>query len=208
MKTQPKWGAGGHRRNRWNRADDPSTRARAGLAQAKTEGSRVPRALSRSVRPSSPTLLREGPLHGCAGLHRLQCGTPTSTSGPGSPQRCHRPPDRFLIRPSRTKGVRCPAARRRELERLQSDATTLPDRVVLLDLPLRVAERRMQDRGGARAPTEHREVLRRASRAYRQLARKLGWIRVRRPDTGAEELLAELDLADPVVLRDATRERT
>ncbi|MGA7846193.1 MAG: dTMP kinase [Thermoplasmata archaeon] len=116
--------------------------------------------------------------------------------------------DRSLYSTLAYQGSALPAARRRELERLQSDATTLPDRVVLLDLPLRVAERRMQDRGGARAPTEHREVLRRASRAYRQLARKLGWI-VLDARNGAEELLAELDRRlTPWVLRHATRERT
>jgi dTMP kinase len=91
--------------------------------------------------------------------------------------------------------------RRHELERLQREATTIPDRVILLDLPLRAAEERMKGRGSTRAPTERREVLRRASRAYHQMARRLRWVVLDARTTPAE-LVSELDRRlTPWVLR-------
>jgi dTMP kinase len=74
------------------------------------------------------------------------------------------------------QGSALPPRQRRELEKLQHRATIVPDRVVLLTLPLRLSETRRSRRGGERAPTERLEVLRRASRAYRQLAKQKGWI--------------------------------
>ena len=97
--------------------------------------------------------------------------------------------------------------RRRELERIQRDATVVPDRVVLLDLPLREAVARMEGRGGVRDPTENRAVLLRASRAYHQLVRRPRWIVLdaRRP---SPELLDELDQRlTPWLARHVRRER-
>jgi dTMP kinase len=74
------------------------------------------------------------------------------------------------------QGSALPATRQHELERLQREATIVPDRVVLLDLPVELSEARMHRRGEAREPTERHEVLRRASRVYRRLARRRGWI--------------------------------
>jgi len=116
--------------------------------------------------------------------------------------------DRSLYSTLAYQGSALPPTQRRELEQRQSEATTIPDRVVLLDLPLRIAERRMRGRGGARAPTEHREVLRRAARTYHRLARGPGWIVLDARKT-PPELLTELDRRlTPWVLRHATRGRT
>jgi|SRR5579859_3378257 len=90
------------------------------------------------------------------------------------------------------QGSALPAHRRAALEQLQREATLVPDRVVLLDLPIETSEDRMKLRGEAREPTEHRIVLRRASRAYRQLARRPGWI-VLDARRSPRRLLAELD---------------
>lgn len=83
-------------------------------------------------------------------------------------------------------------ARRRTLERLQVDATRVPDRVVLLDVPLATSNARMEQRGQAREPTEHAAVLERAARAYRRMAHQPGWLVLdaRRP---TEELVEQLD---------------
>ena len=99
------------------------------------------------------------------------------------------------------QGSALPPRQRRALERLQRKATIVPARVVLLTLPLRLSEARMSRRGGPRAPTERLEVLRRASRAYRQFAKRGQWIVLdaREPP---EELVARLDRRlTPWVLR-------
>jgi dTMP kinase len=90
------------------------------------------------------------------------------------------------------QGSALPPARRRELEQAQLEATIVPDRVVLLDLPLAVARDRMERRGTAKDPTEHHEVLRRAARTYRQLARRHHWI-VLDARREARTLLGETD---------------
>jgi dTMP kinase len=90
------------------------------------------------------------------------------------------------------QGSALPPRQRRELEKLQHRATIVPDRVVLLTLPLRLSETRRSRRGGERAPTERLEVLRRASRAYRQLAKRMGWI-VLDARQVPEELVDRLD---------------
>lgn len=105
------------------------------------------------------------------------------------------------------QGSALPAGQRRELERLQRKATLIPDRVILLNLPLRAAERRMRGRGARRAPTERQGVLRRASRAYRQLAQRPGWmvLDARRP---TEKLLEAIDRRlTPWVMRRAAPRR-
>jgi thymidylate kinase len=90
------------------------------------------------------------------------------------------------------QGSALPPRQRRALETLQHRATIVPDRVVLLTLPLRLSEARMSRRGGERAPTERFEVLRRASRVYRRLAKQCGWI-VLDARRHPEELVARLD---------------
>jgi dTMP kinase len=74
------------------------------------------------------------------------------------------------------QGSALPPGRRRALERLQLAVTIIPDRVVLLALPLGTSAARRRHRGTAREPTERKRVLQRASRAYRTMARRLGWI--------------------------------
>jgi dTMP kinase len=109
--------------------------------------------------------------------------------------------DRSLYSTLAYQGSALPARQLRELKRLQREATIIPDRVVLLDLPLSFAERRMRNRGGARAPTEQVEVLRRASRAYHRMARSARWLVLdarRSPADLVEELDHELT---PWVLR-------
>jgi len=77
------------------------------------------------------------------------------------------------------QGSALPSRRRRtELERMQREATVAPDVVVLLDLPLTSALARLSGRGSSLEPTEARDVLRRAARTYRQLARRADWIRL------------------------------
>jgi len=99
------------------------------------------------------------------------------------------------------QGSALPVAQRRTLERLQHDATIVPDRVILLDLPVEASQARMERRGSARDPTEHHEVLRRASRAYHQLARRFGWMVLDARRTRAE-LLRQVDRRlTPWVLR-------
>jgi dTMP kinase len=90
------------------------------------------------------------------------------------------------------QGSALPPRQRSDLEKLQHQATIVPDRVVLLTLPLSLSEARMSRRGGRRAPTERLEVLRRASRAYRRLAKQGGWI-VLDARSRPEELVARLD---------------
>lgn len=100
-----------------------------------------------------------------------------------------------------------PAQRRRELERLQREATIVPDRVVLLTLPLSGSEARLRGRGNSREPTERREVLRRASQAYRRLAKRPGWI-VLDARGAPEQLLSQLRRQlTPWVLRRSAQAR-
>jgi dTMP kinase len=89
------------------------------------------------------------------------------------------------------QGSALPASRQRELERLQREATIVPDRVVLLDVPVRISEARLYRRGKVREPTERHEALQRASRVYRRLARRRGWIVLDGRQT-PEELLGKL----------------
>jgi thymidylate kinase len=109
--------------------------------------------------------------------------------------------DRSLYSTLAYQGSALPPGRRRTLSRLQREATLVPDRVILLDLPLRAAEARMRMRGGTRDPTEQRATLRRASRAYRALSRRPGWIALdARQSPG--QLVAQLDRRlTPWVLR-------
>ena len=74
------------------------------------------------------------------------------------------------------QGSALPPPQRRELAQLQREATVVPDRVILLTLPIRIAEARLLRRGGQRDPTERREVLRRAARAYRHFAKAAAWL--------------------------------
>jgi dTMP kinase len=90
------------------------------------------------------------------------------------------------------QGSALPAERRRALLRLQYEATLIPDRVVLLALPLRLSEVRMHRRGGARDPTERQEVLRRAAGVYRQLSRRFRWITLDARES-PDQLVARLD---------------
>lgn len=83
-------------------------------------------------------------------------------------------------------------ARRRELERMQIDATVAPDRVVLLDLPLAASKARVDQRGRAREPTEHEAILRRASRAYRKMAHRPRWL-ILDSRRSPEELVEQVD---------------
>ncbi|MCI4353345.1 MAG: dTMP kinase [Thermoplasmata archaeon] len=105
------------------------------------------------------------------------------------------------------QGSALPVALRQVLEHLQRAVTVVPHRVVLLDVPLTTSWARMERRGGRRDPTERREVLRRAARAYRSMAREPGWIVLdarRSPD----ELVAQLDRRlTPWVLRRRGRSR-
>jgi dTMP kinase len=67
-----------------------------------------------------------------------------------------------------------PRARSRLME-MQSDATVLPDRVILLDLPPSEARPRLRKRH-ALAPLERRQTQERVRRTYRKLARHQGWL--------------------------------
>ena len=89
------------------------------------------------------------------------------------------------------QGSALPARQRSLLSRIQRRATLVPDRVVLLTLPLKVSEARLSRRGGLRAPTERLDVLRRAAREYRRLARRGRWI-VLDARHSPDELVAKL----------------
>jgi len=73
------------------------------------------------------------------------------------------------------QGSRLPKRDRTRLEELQRRATTVPDRVILLDLPSSWLGRRIGDRGSARGPLERARSLGGVARAYRQLARRERW---------------------------------
>jgi dTMP kinase len=103
------------------------------------------------------------------------------------------------------QGSALPLRRRRDLERLQRAATIVPDRVVLLRLPLNLSKKRMHRRGGTHEPTERLDVLRRASRSYRELAKRPGWIGLTARGT-PDQLVARLDRRlTPWVLRQSGR---
>ncbi len=84
--------------------------------------------------------------------------------------------DRSLYSTLAYQGSRLPPGERRRLVQLQRRATVLPDRVVLLDLPIAWLDRRLRRRAGARGPLERRASLARVARAYRGLARAGGWL--------------------------------
>lgn len=68
------------------------------------------------------------------------------------------------------QGSALPLRERRRLAELERTATRRPDRVVLLELPPKVALRRLGSRARARGPLEARRTLERVAREYRRLA--------------------------------------
>jgi dTMP kinase len=74
------------------------------------------------------------------------------------------------------QGSALPAPTRAGLARLQEAASVPPDRVLLLDLPVEEALRRVGLRGSVRAPLEREATLRRVAAAYRRFARRGGWL--------------------------------
>lgn len=74
------------------------------------------------------------------------------------------------------QGSALPAAARKRLAAMQAVATRAPDTVILLDLPIHHALRRVGGRGRRRAPFERRATLERVGRAYRSLARRGRWV--------------------------------
>ena len=73
------------------------------------------------------------------------------------------------------QGSELSPADRRRLERLQRQASIVPDRVILLDLEPGTALRRLGVRAGRRGPLERRRVLGRVARAYRTMSARRGW---------------------------------
>ncbi|HTW76323.1 MAG TPA: dTMP kinase [Thermoplasmata archaeon] len=73
------------------------------------------------------------------------------------------------------QGSSLPPAAYRRLAELQRRATIVPDRVVLLEIPLREAARRRAGRARSRGPLEGSAVQRRVAGAYRRLARQGRW---------------------------------
>ncbi len=65
---------------------------------------------------------------------------------------------------------------RKRLEQIQRHATVPPDRVILLDLPVREALDRLHQRNAARSPLERHRTLARVRRAYRSMARRRHWL--------------------------------
>lgn len=76
------------------------------------------------------------------------------------------------------QGSALPPRQRGQIERLQHAAARIPDRVILLDLPVALSIARVQGRGRPREPTEREAVLERARRSYRGMARRPRWIRL------------------------------
>jgi len=100
---------------------------------------------------------------------------------------------------------------RRRLERLELAATVRPDRVILLDLPARVAVARLGARTSARGPLERRRTLERVARSYRTLARSGAWVvldATRPADELRREALARLGVPRRTPARRSTRART
>jgi dTMP kinase len=73
------------------------------------------------------------------------------------------------------QGSALPPSTRRALAHLQRTAAIEPDRVVYLELPVRLALERVGGRGSVRAPLERARILRRVGRAYRGMARGRTW---------------------------------
>ncbi len=93
------------------------------------------------------------------------------------------------------QGSALPATMARRLARLQSTATTVPDRVVFLAIEPSLALRRLGGRSSSRAPLERRAILRRVDRAYRRMAHPPRWIvedASRAPAALLARVLAEL----------------
>lgn len=65
---------------------------------------------------------------------------------------------------------------RRRLHELERMATREPDQVILLEIPSRLALRRLGGRKHVRGPLEERATLARVARAYRALARDPRWV--------------------------------
>jgi dTMP kinase len=76
------------------------------------------------------------------------------------------------------QGSALPPRDRGRLERLQRNATIVPDRAILLDLDPRRALDRLGARALRRGPLERLAILRRVSVSYRGLSRRRGWILV------------------------------
>ncbi len=74
------------------------------------------------------------------------------------------------------QGSALPARDRVRLRTIQTSTTCRPDRTILLDLSPREALARLGRRSPARSPLERDRTLRRVARAYRELARRPGWI--------------------------------
>jgi thymidylate kinase len=108
--------------------------------------------------------------------------------------------DRSLYSTLAYQGSALGPALRARLEELGPRATVLPDRVVLLELPVAEALRRVGVRAAARGPLERRRTLDRVARRYRRLAQLGGWIVVdaRRPTA---------ELVEAVTARLPTRPR-
>jgi dTMP kinase len=98
--------------------------------------------------------------------------------------------DRSFFSTLAYQGSALPPRERRRLAQLEHVATVAPDRVILLEIPLRDAVRRVGGRAGARGPLEERRILARVAREYRSLARQGRWVILdaRRP---TRELVAE-----------------
>ena len=71
---------------------------------------------------------------------------------------------------------RLPRRERVRLEQLQRQATVVPDRVLLLDLPPSWMTRRLARRAKVRGPLERSRSLASVARAYLALARRHRWI--------------------------------
>ena len=84
--------------------------------------------------------------------------------------------DRSFFSTLAYQGSALPPRERRRLEELERGATLAPDRVVLLEIPVREALRRMGDRARKRGPLEQMRILERVAREYRALARKGRWV--------------------------------
>jgi dTMP kinase len=96
--------------------------------------------------------------------------------------------DRSFFSTLAYQGSALPPRERRRLEELERVATLAPDRVILLEIPPRVALRRLGGRASTRGPLERMRILERVARAYGVLARRGRWIVLdaRRP---SEELV-------------------
>jgi dTMP kinase len=83
--------------------------------------------------------------------------------------------DRSLFSTLAYQGSALPPRTRLGLAKLQIAASVAPDHVLLLDLPMNDALRRVGARGEARAPLEREATLRRVGASYRRFARHGGW---------------------------------